>query len=822
MHTIWQDVRHGIRLLAKNPGFTAVAVLSLALGIGANTTIFSFVNGLLFRPPSVSEPSRLLEVWQHRLDRGNGFGSHMQLAYPEYAYYRDHNQVFSSMAAFTGESSSVIWNHSGDGQAVQAALVSANFFSVLGVQPVLGRAFLPDDDQSSSTSQVAVISNSFWKQRLGADPAIVGKPINLNGRDFIVAGVAPPQFTGIFIGFSADLWTPLVQHPPTNPALDVNERHMHWLLGVGRLKPGVTQAQAKADFAILSRQLADAFPDPDKELDASLSSVELVPGPFRGLMGGISAGLMTVVGIVLLIACGNAANLLLAKSASRQREMAVRAALGAARGRLIQQTLTESVLLSSAAGVLGLLIAYWAAPLLLSLKPASLPVDLNVSLDVRVLVFTVIASILTGLVFGLAPALQGSKLDLVTNLKEGSPRGSATKSRLRNFLVVGQVTACVVLLIGAGLCVRSLFNARSIDPGFDTQNAMAASINVEPFGYSAAQGKIFYRDLVERVSSIPGVRAVAIADHLPLGQFVRMEGVDISGDEAQPQKTGDPGYIIDDAIVSPGYFESMGIPILRGRPFTSQDGETAPAVIVINQVMADRFWAHKDPVGQFVNVFGPNRARIPAQIVGVAKSGKYQMLGEEPKPFFYRCILQEYEPGVQIVVRTQGDAAALLSAVRHELQQIDSRLTLVGAETLQQHMQLPLFPAQAIGLFLGTFGFLALLLALVGLYGVIAYSVSQRTQEVGIRIALGAAPGDVLRLVIWQGLRLTLIGLSIGLVGALGATRILSSVLYGVSPSDPLSYLAVIILLLAVALLASYIPARRATRVDPIVALRYE
>lgn len=822
METIWQDLRHGVRRLAKNPGFTSVAVLSLALGIGANTTIFSFVNGLLFKPPAVAEPSRLLEVWQHRLDRGNGFGSHMQLSYPEFAYYRDHNQVFSSFAAFTGESSSVIWNHGGDGQAIQSSIVSPNFFSVLGVHPALGRFFLPDEDQSANTSQVAVVSYSFWKQRLGADPAVVGNPINLNGRDFTIVGVAPPQFTGIFIGFTADVWTPLVQHPPANPALDINERHMHWLLGVGRLKPGLTQAQATADFALLSHQLAQAFPDPEKDLEASLSSVEMVPGPFRSVMGGISAGLMTVVGIVLLIACGNAANLLLAKSAGQQREMAVRAALGADRGRLIQQTLTESVLLALVAGVLGLLAAYWAAPLLLSVKPASLPMDLKVSIDLRVLVFTLAASVLTGLVFGLAPALQGSKVDLVTNLKEGSQQGTSGKSRLRSFLVVGQVAACVMLLIGAGLCLRSLLNARSIDPGFDTQDAISASINVEPFGYSEAQGKIFYRELVDRVSVLPGVRAVAIADHLPLGQFIRMEGIDIAGDETQTGKAGDPGYVFDDAIVSPGYFDAMGIPILRGRPFTNQDGEAAPAVLIINQVMADRFWPRKDPIGQFVNIFGPNRVKIPAQIVGVAKSGKYQMLGEEPKPFFYRCSLQNYEPGVRLVVRTQSDAPALLPVMRHELQQIDSRLTLVGTETLRQHMQLPLFPAQAIGVFLGAFGLLALLLALAGLYGVIAYSVSQRTQEVGIRMALGAAPGDVLGMVVWQGLRLTLTGAGIGLAGALGATRVLSSMLYGISSTDPLSYLSVVALLLAVATLASYIPARRATRVDPIVALRYE
>ena len=486
MENFWQDVRHGLRLLTKSPGFTAVAVLSLALGIGANTTIFSFVNGLLFRPPAIANSRDLLEVWQHRKDSGHGVGSHMQLAFPEFAYYRDHNQVFSEMAAFTGESSSVVWNRGGEGQTVQAALVSANFFSVLGVKPVLGRNFLPDEDQASNPSQVAIVSYAFWQQRLGSDPGILGKPLNLNGREFTIVGVAPRSFTGIFIGFTAELWTPMTQHPVTSPAVDLNERHMHWLLGIGRLKTGMSESQAEADFAILSRQLADAFPDPDKDLDAAVVPVELVPAPFRGLFGGISAGLMTVVGLVLLIACGNAANLLLAKAASRQREMAVRAALGADRGRLIRQTLTESVLLASIAGALGLALAFWAAPLLVSLKPDSLPLSINVAVDFRVLLFTAMASLLTGLVFGLAPALQGSKLDLVTNLKEGSHQSGAGKSRLRHVLVVGQVTACMVLLVGAGLCIRSLMNARNIDPGFTTQNAVAASLNIEPFGYTPA------------------------------------------------------------------------------------------------------------------------------------------------------------------------------------------------------------------------------------------------------------------------------------------------------------------------------------------------
>lgn len=646
--------------------------------------------------------------------------------------------------------------------------------------------------------------------------------MSLNGHRFTVVGVAPAQFTAIIIGSSADLWTPMTMQRVTNPNVVLNERHMHWLLGVGRLKPNTTLAQARADFDILARQLSQAYPDPDKDLGVGVVALEFVPGPFRGVLGVVGAGLMTVVGLVLLIACANAANLLLAKSESRRREMAIRASLGAGAGRLVRQTLTESILIAAMSGALGLAITLWAAPLLLALKPVSLPVSIDISPDTRVLTFTALASLFTGVIFGLVPALHGSKTDLVANLREGSQQDGSARSRLRNILVVGQVTACMVLLVGAGLCLRSLLNARSIDPGFDPHNAVAASINVETFGYSETQGKPFYRDLLQQVRAVPGVRFAALTFTLPLGQFIRMEPVSIEGrpKDTRPDEFSDP--VVDVGIVSPGYFEAMGIPLLRGRGFTEADTEAAPHSVVINQAMADRFWPHQDALGKFVNLFRPDRSRLRAQVVGIAKTGKYQSLAEEPKPFLYRCMLQDYEPGVQIVVRTQGDTAQVISGLRHQVQQLDSRMALVGVETFAQHMQLPLFPAQATGVVLGTFGLLGMILAVIGLYGVIAYLVSQRTHEVGVRMALGATGADVLQLVVWQGLQLTLIGVGLGLVGAFAITRVLSSLLYGISATDPISFFSVAVLLTGVALLASYIPARRATRVDPMIALRYE
>ncbi len=821
METLWQDFRYAIRTLAKTRGLTTVAVLSLALGIGANATIFTFINGLLLRPPMVQDPTRLLEVWQHNTTRGSGIGSDMQLSFPEYEHYRDHNSTFSEVAAFTGETPTMIWSRAGEGETVRAALVSANFFSILGVQPALGRGFVREEDPGTTAAPVVVLSHSMWQQRLGSDPAIVGKTLTLNGGSYTVVGVAPAAFTGLIVGFSPDVWTPMSMQRVVSPGLNLKERRMHWLLAIGRLKPGVTRQQAAADLAVLGQQLARDFPETNRNLMPDVVPVDLVPSPFRGVAGGISAVLMAVVGLVLLIACANVANLLLAKASSRRREVAVRIALGANRRRLVQQMLTESVLIAGIAGAIGLLLSLWAAPLLLSLRPASLSFVVNVSPDIRVLAFTLVASIVTGIVFGLAPALQQSRANQVENLKDGAAHGGSSRSRLRNALVVAQVTACVVLLVGASLCLRSLLNARSIDPGFDTRNTIAAGLNVETFGYDQSRGRAFYARLLEHVRAVPGVRFASLTDHLPLGQIMRMQGVEIDGYEGPRAPSGMQGLPIDMALVGPDYFDAMGIPVLSGRSFKNTDDEKAPSVVMINQQMAERFWPHQNPVGQFLTLMGSEGKRTRAEIVGIVKTGKYASLGEDPKSFFYRPLLQEYEPGAELIVRTAGDTP-VIDALRQEVRALDPRMALVGIETLEQHMQLPLFPARAAGLLLGLFGLLALTLAVVGLYGVMSYSVSQRTREIGVRVALGARRSDVVRLILGQGLRLTLSGMAIGAVCSVALTWVLRSVLYGISATDPVSFLAVAAVLTMVALAASYVPARWATRVDPIRALRTE
>ncbi len=809
-----QDLRYALRILIRNPAFTTVTVLSLALGIGANTTIFSFVNALLLKPPAVADPDRLVEVWEHNTTRGTGIGSSMQLSYPDFEYFRDHNRSFSAMAAFTGEPAAVVWNREGEGEMLRAAMVSDNFFSLLGVRPALGRAFLAQEDRSGTDETVVVLSHALWKDRFGSDPAVLGQGLVLNGRRFTVIGVAPPSFTGLMAGFTADVWTPMPMHAAVNPGIDLAERHQHWVVGVGQLKPGMTQSDAAADLALLGQQLATTYPDANRHLAPSAMAVALIPSPFRGVVGGASGVLMAVVGLVLLIACANVANLLLAKAAGRRREIAIRFALGANRRRVVQQVLTESVVIAVIAGALGLIFSMWAAPLLLSMKPASLPLFLNVSPDVRVLGFTLAASLMTGVAFGLAPALQQSRIDQIDGLKEGSQQSGASKSRLRSALVVAQVTACVVLLVGASLCLRSLMNARSIDPGFTIENAVTASLNVQTFGYDETRGREFYDNLLARVRTVPGVRAAALADHLPLGQIMRMAGVVVPGAGTEP-------IGIELAIVTPGYFEAMGIPLVRGRDFTANDDPRGPAVVVINEQMAKRYWPQQNAVGEFITLAGRDNQGTRAQVIGVVRTGKYQSLGESPKPYLYRPLAQEYGPNAQLIVRAV-DETTVGGSLRETVRSLDPRLALVGLETLRQHMQLPLFPAQAAGALLGLFGALALLLAVVGLYGVISYSVSQRAREIGVRIALGARHADVIRLVLSQGFRLTALGLGIGFAGALVVSRVLSSVLYGVTPTDPVSFGLVGAILMIVALVASYVPARWAMRVDPIRALRSE
>jgi len=816
---LWQNLRYGARMLLKRPGFTAIVVLSMALGIGANATIFSFVNELLLRPPAVERPEELLEVWNHHRQRGSSFDSFSGLSYPEYEYYRDHNQVFSEMLAFGDDPAPISWSRKGQGEIIQGQSVSGNFFSCLEVKAALGRTFAPEEDCTPGTHPVVVLSHAFWQERLGADPNVVGSTMLLNGFSFIVIGVAPKGFTGLMIGAMPDVWIPLMMGPQTSHDQELlTRRSAHWILGVGRLKPGLTSTQATADLNVLANQLAQSYPKNNEMYEPAIFPATLLPGPARGYVNAFSGLLMLVVALVLLIACANAASYLLAQATARRREIAVRAALGASRSRLVRQTLAESVLLACLSGALGWLLTKWTAPLLLSFIPSTLPVRFAVSPDYRVFGFTLLVSLLAGLLFGLAPAWQGTRIDLATSLKDGTSGGGARKSRLRSLLVVGQVAVCSLLLVGSGLCLRSLLHAQSIDVGFDTGNRLIATLDLSSLGYSEARGIAFFDNLIERTKTIPGVESASLTSHLPLGTVSWGETVNIEG--RQPPN-GESGVGVNAMSVGPDYFKTMGTEVLRGREFASRDTEGAPRVVVINEEMARRFWPDRDPVGATLTMGHGNKEQR-FQIVGVVKNGKYRTLGEQPRLFLYHSILQGYYARSTLVAKTSGDPASALAAVRREIGALDPNVAPTQVGALRDHMAFALFPARIVGVLLSVFGLMALVLALAGLSGLIAYSVSQRTREIGIRMALGAGTRDVLKLVIGEGMLLTLIGMAIGVGAAFGLARFLSELLYGVSASDPLTFSVIALLLIGVALLACWLPARRATKVDPMIALRCE
>jgi len=812
--TLWRDLLFAVRMLRRNPGSTGAVVIALALGIGLNATVFTFVNALLLRPPTgVKAPGQLREVWIHN-PRDSGAQGYLPLSYPDYPYYRDHNQSFEGLLAYDVDPHLVIWNRSGEGQAVLGQLVSGNFFSLLGVNAVLGRTISPEDDQPAHPQPVIVLGYGFWRRHLGSDSTVLGKTLMLNGVNYSVIGVAPPGFTGLLVGFEPDFWSPIAMvEQITRDKGRLSNWHGHWLIGIGRLKPEASTNGARAEVSVLEHQIEKDHPDLERNLDATVFPATLIPAPYRIYVSAFTGLLMAVFGFVLLIACANVASFLLARATGRTREMAVRSALGAERLRLIQQMLVESTLLSSLAGILGLILAYCTAPLLLALKPASLPITIRLPIDWRVLVFTVVVSLICGVAFGLTPALRSAKVQLASNLKDETQQGGFRKSRLRSLLMTGEVATCTVLLVCATLCVRSLRNASSINPGFNTQHVIAATLDPGSLGYSDAQVRTFYELLSEHVRALPGVTEASFTDHLPLGP-AREHTLATDAMRLGPGKQD--WLPIDRLRVAPDYFQTMGIPLLRGRDFNSSETEAGASVAIINETLAQRLWKNQDPLGKLMNFFQEKGA---TEVIGVVPTGKYRTLGEDPVPVVF---LPQMWARRTLVVRTSGDPATLLGSVRREIHSVDPNIAPTDLETMQQYMSLPLFPARTLGLLLGVSGFLALVLTTIGLFGVISYIVSQRTHEIGVRVALGARRSDILSLVVRHGLLLTVVGLVVGLGMAFGAAQLVSSLLYGVVPTDPTTFIAVATVLCVVTVLACYLPARRAMRVDPMVALRYE
>ncbi|HXG68903.1 MAG TPA: ABC transporter permease [Blastocatellia bacterium] len=814
METLIQDLRFGIRRLLASPGFTFIAILSLALGIGANTAIFSLVNTILLRPLPVAQPEQVVAVNQVDLRNPSGFAN---FSYPNYVDFRDRNEVLSGMYAHRFVPLSL--SRGGNNERVWGYLVSGNYFDVLGVSAFKGRLFSQEDDRAPGAHPVAVVSYGGWQRRFGSDPDLVGKTILLNGHTFTVIGIAPENFTGTELIFTPEIWVPMMMARQIEPGSNWLERRGTGVLFAGgRLKPGVTAAQAEAALNVLSEQLAREYPSTNEDKGIQLTPPGLIIPQFRNSVISFAGVLMATVGLVLLIACANLANLLLARASARRKEIAIRLALGAGRLRLIRQLLTESVLLALMGGLVGLLLALWLVDLIAAFRPPiDFPLTIALQVDYRVLGFTLLLSFATGVLFGLAPALQATKPDLVPALKDETGAAGYRRSRLRNSLVVAQVALSLILLIAAGLIVRSLQHVQMIGPGFETERAIAMSVDPGLQGYTRERGQEFYRQLIERVEALPGVRSATLASYLPLGLNVNTNGIYIEG---QPPTRGAETPEALTSNVGPRYFETMGIPLVAGREFTERDKPDAPLVAVVNETFARRFWPGESAVGKR---FSFSREGGPfMEIVGVAKDGKYFSLGEAPAMFAYISLSQVHESSATLVVRTAADPQSLVAAIRREIQQLDANLPVFDVKTLDEHMSLSLFPMRIGAAVVGSFGLLALTLAAIGIYGVMAYSVSRRTREIGIRMALGAERRDVLRMIVGQGMKLASVGMGIGLLGALALTRLMSSVLYGVSATDVMTFTIVTLMLTLIVLLACYIPARRATKVDPMIALRYE
>lgn len=811
MENLLQDLRYAVRFLSKNPGFTAVAIISLALAIGANTAIFSLVNAALLRPLPVEQPEQLRRMFKSYTS-GLRYGA---FSHQEYLYYREENKVFSDLAAHRLTVLGI--SNGSQTETIQGMMVSGNYFSMLGIRMVMGRGFLPREDLVPDSQPVAVISHDLWNRRFNSDPNFIGKSLVINGHDFSVVGVAPKGFTGTELGYAPDVYVPLMMQSIARPGSNLADRTARWLYPIGRLKPGVSEQQAAASLRVLAQQLAQTSPSRQEEGTVVVAPATASHPEMRKAFVPLAIVLLIVVGLVLLMACANVANLLLARASARRREIGIRLAMGATRRRLIRQLLTESLLLSLLGGALGLLLAFWTSDLLLAFTPPTdIPVVLDLRLDYRVLLFTLVMALLAGVLFGLIPARQTTSPDLARVLKkdDDSSYGGYRKSRLRSALIVTQITLSLVLLICAGLFLKSLKNAQTLDPGFETNNILLMSLNMDLHAYDETKAQVFYDRLLENVRRLPGVRSASLAEKV-FGDDQQM-GVVVEGYSPPPNTD----MLIDYNIVETDYFQVMGIPLTRGRDFAIHDMKAAPGVVIINERMARRFWPDQDPIGKRISVSGVKGPYL--EVIGVAKVAKYYSLQERPFSYMYLPYKQRYESHATLHVRTVGDPNALIGAVRQQAQLLDRDLPVFGIGAMAGYMNQSLWVSRMASTLLGIFGALALALVTVGVYGVVAYSVTQRTNEIGIRLALGAKPRDVLGLLLRHSMRLTFIGLGLGLGLAFALTRFTSSLLYGVSTSDPIIFGGITLLIACVTLLASYIPARRAMRIDPVITLRYE
>jgi predicted permease len=823
MERWWQDLRYAVRVLSKKPGFAAVAVLSLALGIGANTAIFTVINAGFLHPRAIEDPSHVVEMFTRdskTVQTGNF--TLTPSSFPNYEDYRDQNQVFTGLAAYFALG--VQWTNNGETQGLPAMMTSANYFDVLGIKAFRGRLFLPDEDRKLGANTVVVVSYSLWTRQFGSDPRLVGNTLTLNGIPFTVIGVTPPGFKGTFSLAGPDrIWIPLsMREQLTTGQLRqlLNNRRFRWISMAGRLKPGVPYRQAEAAMKTIASALEKQYPAENggRTLEMALESDAALGINGRNQLVRAGSVMMGVVGLVLLIACVNLANLLLAQSATREKEISVRSAMGASRAAIVRQLLTESVLLAIAGGAIGLVVAFWGRSALWSFRPPFLGnASIDLSFEPRVLAFTAGISVLTGLVFGLVPAIRVSGSNMNDVLKAGGRTGAATaaSNRIRNLLVVSEIGLATVALIGSGLFVRSMQAAQKSDLGFDSTHIGFIGLTPGQQRYDQAHGQQLYLDAIAAARTVPGVEAAAVASAPPLNPAILFT-VFPEGEARNPNYRGS---LVSFNDISPGYFDALRIPIREGRAFTDFDRDQSKPVAIVNEALARQLWPGQDALSKRFTIVQQDTLY---EIVGIAATTAVIAVGEDPTPMIYRPIAQEYAPNVSLLLRTAGDPAARLGAVRDTVQKIDRNMPLRGTGTVQQNIDAGLWAPRMGAALLSIFGGLAMVLALIGVYGVMSYAVSQRAQELGIRVALGAQAGDVLLLVLKQGALLAAGGSAVGVILALLLGQAVSTLLFGVSGRDPLTLGAVSVTLTMVTLLACYIPARRAARVDPLVALRYE
>jgi len=819
MNNLIQDLRYGLRMLLKKPGFTVVAIITLSLGIGANTAIFSVVNAVLLRPLPYQQPERLVAMWESNKRRLEGKGS---MSYPNFYDVRAQNQSFERLASYY--TNNVALTGIATPVNLRSAVVSADLFALLGNKPEQGRWFLPEEGKpGGSTGRAAIISHGLWQRQFSRDRNIIGRSIVLNGKPYNIVGVMPAGFQFPIEADPIELWvTSAIDGEKSDPkerAQD-EQRGSHFLSAVGRLKPGVTIEQAQADVSLIADKLEKQYPDTNTQ-----HGVLLVPY-HNDLVADYRTALWIILGAVacvLLIACANVANLLLARATARYKEIAVRAALGANRWRVIRQLLTESLVLSLIGGVLGLLLAWWGTEALVRLIPADLPRLSEIGIDAPVFGFTLLMSAVTGVVFGLAPALQASKIELTEAMKEGG-RAAGTgggRARLRNSLVVAEIALAMVLLVSAGLLLKTFRKLQQVDLGFNTNHVLTASVEIPESRYpKPEQAATFYKSLVEKVRTLPGVESASAVIPQPLSGDTFIISFDVEGRNIP--KGDQPSAHF--RAVSTDYFSTMKIPVLSGRDFTERDDEKSPPVIIINEAFAQKHFPGENPIGKHlkpgISLEGPTQWR---EIVGVVKNVKHrQSLTRDYEPEYYFPHAQMPIGSMSLVIRTKNEPTGLAGVIQRAVNSLDKDVPVYRIKTLDQYLGTavaqPKFNAMLLSLFAG----LALLLTAVGLYGVMAYSVAQRTQEIGVRIALGAQTQDVMKMVLRHGLTLAVIGLLIGAGAALALTRLMAGLLYGVTPTDATTFLLIALMLTLVALLACYLPARRAAKVDPMVALRYE